>query len=151
LSNPAGLDNPNEYFEIKGPASGTLFNLYFVSIEGDSGSTPGAADVVFDLNSFTLDATNGLLVGRSPNSTLSFGTATSMLSTLFDSDGGILENGTNTFALIWSRTPIVAGTDLDTNDDGTLDALPAGAVVVDSVGFTDFGGTDIVYGGGDQS
>ena len=36
-------------------------------------------------------------------------------------------------------------TDYDTNDDGVLD-LPAGAQVLDAVGWTDGGGGDVVYG-----
>src|SRR5439155_3689560 len=59
-------------------------------------------------------------------------------------EGG-LENGSITFALIQSSTAINETTDYDANDDGVLE-LPAGAVILDVVGFTDNGSADRVYG-----
>jgi hypothetical protein len=146
LFNPQSSDEPNEYFEVIGAASGSLQNLYFVSIEGDSDANEGTADYVFDLSSFLLGS-NGLLVGRAPNSTLTFGAGTTQVfSTQFSESGGILENGSNTFAIIWSQTPLVAGTDYDADDNGTLELLPVGATIVDAVAVTDFGSTDRYYG-----
>ncbi len=57
------------------------------------------------------------------------------------------ENGTNTFALILSpNAPLVATTDYDTNTDGVLE-LPAGATIIDAVGFTEGDNAlDLTYG-----
>ena len=57
--NPPGTDNPFEFVELRGTASATLANVYFLSVEGDPGST-GTADLVV-ISSFTIGST-GLLV-----------------------------------------------------------------------------------------
>ncbi len=59
--------------------------------------------------------------------------------------GSALENGTNSFLLISSPTAIAQGSDLDSNNDGILE-LPSGAILVDAIGWTDGGATDIAYG-----
>jgi hypothetical protein len=137
-ANPSGSpDNPFEFFELKGAVSGSLNDVYFVSIEGDGGSNPGAASAVFDLSGNVL-GTNGLALVRSPgNDSLSPDPETTVInSAQFDTAGGILQNGANSFLVIYSKTtPIVAGADLDTDDNGTLEGLPSGAVVLDGVGW----------------
>lgn len=146
--NPAGTDNPCEYIELKGTANAALTNLYFVSVEGDSGSAAGTADMVVNLTGQTLGG-NGLLVIISPtpcgNRTYPAQTR-QITDTQLDSAGGGLENGTNGFLLIRSATPIVETTDYDADNNGTLELLPADAVIVDGIGWTDGGTGDIVYG-----
>lgn len=150
--NPPGTDNPCEYAEIRGTPGAALTNTYFVSIEGDASSTgagPGVADTVVDLGTRIIGS-NGILVIVSPTAcpgrTIPAGT-TQVTDAQFDTSGGELENGTITFLLVSSPTPIVVGTDYDTNNDGTLEGLPAGANVLDAIGVTDGDFGDIVYFG----
>ena len=144
--NPAGSDNGAEYVEIKGtPGMSLPTGIYFVSIEGDSGGTQGNATLVSDLGGQTLGS-NGLLVITGTTSPYTFDAATTVLQDP-QFNGGILQNGSNSFAVIFSPTnPITANLDLDTNDDGALD-LPSGAVLTDALGYTDGGTGDQVYGG----
>lgn len=125
--------------------------MHFVSIEGDSGSTPGVATGVITFASpGPVLGSNGLLVvtATTPCGSRTFPAATTVATTsLLDTAGGALQNGTNSFLFISSTTPIVAGTDYDTDNNGTLESLPAGATVVDGVAWTDGGAGDITYGG----
>jgi hypothetical protein len=150
--NTPSTDNPCEYIEIRGTPGATLTNTYFVAIEGDASSTgtgPGAADMVVDLSTRTIGS-NGILVIVSPTAcpgrTIPAG-ATQVTDAQLDTSGGGIENGTITFLLVTSTTPIVEGTDYDTNNDGTLEGLPAGVNVLDAIGVTDGNFGDIVYFG----
>ena len=152
--NPGGTDNGCEYVELIGPPGTSTNDLYFVSLEGDSNK--GQATVVVQFGTSTQAGppigSNGLLVltsaaGCAPR-TYGAGTGTMVVTTSFF-DSGVLQNGSNSFLLIFSpTTPITTGTtptDYDTNDDGVLE-LPAGAVIVDGVAWRDSGATDVVYG-----
>jgi hypothetical protein len=146
LVDPPGTDTC-EYIEIRGTPNGTLFGLYFLSIEGD-GTGTGAADQAIDLSSFTLGS-NGLLVIKSSGTpSHTFPTGTTIVTR--PETTGLLENGSNSFALVYSPNTVIAqGLDLDLNNDGTIDNLPSGAVVIDAVGWKDGDGltnNDKVYG-----
>lgn len=140
--NPVDTDATQEYIEIKGTPNAALGNVYLVNLEGD-GAGAGSADIVINLSSATLGS-SGLLVVGSPSLAIASG-ATLVSDVRFDNSGGIIENGTNSVALIFSPTPILDGDDLDTNNDGTLD-LPPGATLIDAVGSSDGGATDFAYG-----
>ncbi len=148
--NPNGGDSNCEYAELIGTPSAALTNIYFASIEGDSGSNEGTFDFVSDLSAQTLGS-NGLLVITAMDTTGDCGTRTynSPPTTLvrdMDLDGGRFENGSNSWALIMSpTTPIVEATDYDIDDNGSLEALPGDAVILDSLGFNDGGVGDILY------
>jgi hypothetical protein len=146
LANPATtIDNPAEYVELRGTPGASLVQTYFVSIEGDGGGA-GIADLVVDLGFASLGS-NGLLVIKGTGGfNIPAGTAV-FTDTRFDASGGILENGANSFAVIFSPTPIAAGTDLDTNNDGVLDNLPAGAQLIDSVGWQSYSTTNAAFEG----
>src|SRR5687767_15538928 len=61
--NPGGTDNPCEYVELKGTPGAEVANVYFVSVEGDIGSTPGVATAVIVFGSpGPVLGSNGLLV-----------------------------------------------------------------------------------------
>ncbi len=143
---PNGGDQPYEYVEIKGIPNSAAANLYFVSIEGDN-PVSGTADLVFDLSSLNFGS-NGLIaiVADAVGHSGSFDPSTSLFATeAFNSGTGqTLENGTNTWALIYSPSAIVQGTDLDPTNSGVL-TLPEGAFVMDAIAFTDGGATDIAY------
>jgi len=148
--NPGGTDNPCEYVELIGTPGATIQNVHFVSIEGDIGSTPGVATAVITFGvPGPAFGSNGLLVvtGTQACGTRTFPAGTTVAqTTLLDASGGALQNGTNSFLLISSTTAIMAGTDYDTDNNGTLESLPAGATILDGVSWSDGGAGDITYG-----
>jgi|694.fasta_scaffold01549_8 hypothetical protein len=143
--NPPSTDEPFEFIEIKGTPGATLNNLYITAFEGDSGSA-GNCDRVFPIRNVTLGSTGLLFVGT----TLGYPSVpagTIYKDTLvFGVPGGVFENGSISFLLIFSTIPIVQGSDYDTNNDGTLE-LPSGAVVLDAMGWTNGDASSRVYGG----
>jgi hypothetical protein len=146
--NPPGTDNPCEYIEIRGTPGAALNNTYFVAIEGD-GTPSGTADLVVNLGTRVIGS-NGILIitgtTACPGRTIAAG-ATQVTEAKLDTGTSGLENGTITFLLVTSPFPIVEGTDYDTNNDGTLEGLPAGAIVLDAIGVIDETFGDIVYFG----
>ena len=146
--NPGGTDNPCEYVELIGTPGAAIENIHFVSLEGDTNKGLATAVITFGVPG-PVFGSNGLavVVSSTPCGSRTYPAGTTVLTTsLLDAAGGALQNGSNSFLLISSVTPIVANTDYDTNDDGTLDALPAGAVILDGVAWSDGGATDVLYG-----
>ena len=144
VANPAGTDEPYEYVELIGTPNSGLIGYYFVHFEGDSGTTQGAADLVVDLSTFSFGA-NGLLVIKAPTGGFTMPSATTVVSVNAFTTGA-LENGTTAFMLIYSpQNPIVQAVDYDAAV-GTL-SLPSGAIIQDTIGWSDGGAGDIVYGG----
>ncbi len=141
--NPASADTSQEFVELRGTANAPLTNFYFVSIEGDGATASGTATMVVSLGSASMGSGGYLVIG-SPSLTVAAG-ASHVSDARFDTTSGILQNGSNSFALIYSLTPISEGTDLDANSDGALE-LPAGASLIDAVGSLDGGVSDIAYG-----
>jgi hypothetical protein len=168
LTNPNGSDSTattgNEHFELRGTPNLSLSGYYLLSIEG--GGTTGRGDInqFFDLGSFSIGA-NGYLFARQ---NFSLYTATAPGATVIqpstgqgwlglsgysaDSSQTDLENGTTTIMLI-NRNSGAAPTltlDLDSDNDGILDSVPAGWSIVDSVGIIEGsatgGATDWSYG-----
>ncbi len=130
--NPPGNDNPFEFIELKGTPGSTINNVYLVILEGDSGNT-GVADLAIKLNQITFGSNGLYFIGTSLGYTISLPTL--MLDTLiFGVPGGVLENGSSTFMLVNSPSPIIYGIDYDTDNNGVLE-LPAGAIVLDSFGW----------------
>jgi len=122
-----GNDEPYEFIELKGTPGTTLNKLYVVAFESDSGSA-GNADLVIPINNVTLGA-NGLIFIGTQLGYPSVNPETVFIDTLIFGLP-ILENGSISFAVIFSNTPILTDVDYDTNNDGVLD-LPPGAVVQD--------------------
>src|SRR6056297_3610583 len=118
VANHTGTDT-NEYIEIFGSANTDYSTFSVIEIEGD-GAGPGTVDGVFPVGS-----TN----------------ATGHWSTGFLNNQ--LENGSLTLLLVegWSGA---AGTDLDTDDDGVLDATPWTGVA-DGISISDGGASDQHY------
>ncbi|TDR23494.1 hypothetical protein [Marinicella litoralis] len=149
VANPNGVDENCEYIELTGAAGLALTDHYFVSVEGDSTSNEGTADMVVDLNAQVLGS-NGLLVITAEDTqgacgSRTWGVPATTLVRDAAMDGGRLENGSNSFLLIHSPTPMVEATDYDANDDGVLE-LPANASIVDGLGWSDGGTGDLIYG-----
>jgi predicted extracellular nuclease len=110
-----------EYVEALGAAGADLSNLTILEIEGDSGSAIGSIDEV-----------------------ISVGTTDGAGRWLGDLPANALENGTISLLLV-SGFMGTAGSDLDSDDDGVLDATPWDAIV-DAVAVTDGGAGDRTYG-----
>jgi hypothetical protein len=141
----------NEYVEIRGPANGSLSGITLVVI-GDGTGGSGVIEAVVPLQSsvtpadghfliaettYTLTTTANLIVGGG-------GTDCSGTGTLN------LENTDNITVLLVAGFTGSNGQDLDTNDDGALDATPW-SVVFDAIGIlhnasTPPAGTEWAYG-----
>ena len=152
-ADPPGTDNPYEYIELRGDPGASLSNLYVVAFEGhritDINSPnygqEGKATFVQALSG-TLPS-NGLLAIKSPTGGFTIPSPTTVVTNAdLDTAGGGLTNGSNSFYLISSSTPLVKGTDYDTNTDGKLE-LPGSAEVIDSIAWKDRNfEQDIAYG-----
>ncbi|MEU1973144.1 ExeM/NucH family extracellular endonuclease [Microbacterium sp. NPDC019599] len=118
LANHDGTD-VIEYIELLSTPGTDLASYRVLEIEGE-GTAIGVVDGVFGPG--TPDAS-----GR----------------VLFDLPGNELENGTMSLLLVTGTIPVL-GSDIDTNNDGVVDA--AGLVVVDSVAVRDAEGADVTYG-----
>jgi hypothetical protein len=139
--NPPGNDNPFEFIELKGTPGSLINNTYLLILEGDSASA-GNADLVIRLNNITLGSNGLYFIGTSLGYTVN--APTILRDTLiFGIPGGIIENGSSTFMLVYSTTPIIYGIDYDVNNDGVLE-LPNGASITDSFGWISGGATDAV-------
>lgn len=121
-----------------------------VIVDGDGGGE-GVADLAVDLGvacdgPCALGA-NGLAIVKAPAGGHTPRPATTVVpSERLEAGAGGIENGTLSVLLLTGPTPLVEGTDYDTNDDGVLE-LPPGTTIVDAVGWTDGDGGDVVYGG----
>ncbi|MCB0459841.1 MAG: T9SS type A sorting domain-containing protein [Flavobacteriaceae bacterium] len=120
--NPVGTDPANVSFEIKGTPN-TSFSGYIIGIESDQGSGSGLIDYAESVSG-TFDA-NGLLVVSIPD----------------------LENPSFTIALTSNFTGTVGTTDIDTNDDGTIEDISTLATIYDAIGSPDVTGDEVtLYG-----
>ncbi len=151
--NPGGENNACNYIELRGDSSAFIgSDTYLVEFEGDIGAA-GEADFVRNVSG-EFFGTNGILTiaGTGTCGTRNY---TADGGTLIQDSGASLEQGTITFMIIQTVAPaaraigvggppIVEGTDYDIGNTGTL-GLPSDSNVIDAVGWTDGGGTDIVY------
>jgi uncharacterized protein DUF3616 len=146
--NPPGTDDaPYEFIELRGSPGAQLRNIYVVVIEGDAGADPGTARMVVDLNGVSLGA-NGFLVIAAPGHPYSVPTGSAiLLDSQLNTVGGALGNGSISFFLLSSPASIPEGEDLDGGDNGILEELPEGAVLIDAVSWTDGDTDDVLYGG----
>jgi uncharacterized protein len=122
VANHTGSDT-NEYIELFGDPLTSFLGYAVLQIEGD-GAVAGVVDSTHFTSGFSTDA-NGFIVTSFMNN--------------------VLENGTMTLLLVSGYTGVTVGTDLDSNNDGILDAILPWSLIVDSVAVTDGGLTDRVY------
>lgn len=140
---PVLSDGPFEYIELKGPNGQSLDNVYFLSVDGD-GTASGDVTYVYSFGSATIGS-NGLLILKSPTGghvVTTPGTAV-VTDAALTAAVGALQNGSNSFLLVYSLSPITSGGDLDSNNDGVIDSP---LTVMDAIGWKDGGASDLVYG-----
>lgn len=132
MMNPPSSDNGKEFIEIQAGASTSLSGYHLITIDGDGGQA-GRVDQVIDLGSWST-GTNGLLLIRDAATVLDPApdAATNVVVNDFSPD---LENGSNTYLIVsgWSGS---GSSDLDTDNDGTLDSQPWTSVL-DGIGIID--------------
>jgi hypothetical protein len=122
---PAPEPQNNEYFELVGPPD-TLLNCMFYIVLGPT----GVVDELIALGGASIPADGHFLVGQ-VNPLPFFGVSPDMVAPLNFVDGG---NHTHLLVCACDGLPgVVPGTDLDVNDDGTID-LPPWDCVVDCIG-----------------
>lgn len=112
-----------EYVEIFGSPNSDYSAYTFVALEGDSGETTNIGRIDNVISVGTTDA-NGLYLANLAANTI--------------------ENGTISFLLVKNFTSSI-GIDLDTNDDGDLEAAPW-SEIADTVSVYDGDAGDINYG-----
>lgn len=141
-----------QYVELRGTPGKTLKHMYLITVDGDENGDEdkpfedwGYIDYACSLDGVTVGE-NGLVLIKNPdeyNTAEAAGTSLvndSVIRTYDeDVDGkafadGIIEHDAMTFLLVQSLTPITMGSDLDADNDGTLE-LPENAVVLDAVGW----------------
>ena len=146
--NPPSDDDSREYLEILSTTGGaeSLTGLWLIAIEGDAGSAgtaTGLVEFAQDLSSLSTGSNGLLLLGSDYGSVgTPWGSLVDPSTSLADLNASF-ENGSTTVMLVTNFTG-AAGDDLDTDDDGGFDATPWTGVI-DSVGWTDGGATDLTY------
>ena len=161
--NPPVDETNREFIELIGTPNASLDGYFFVVFEGEEeengGTGAGIADIVIDLTGQSFGS-NGLLVITPTNWAYTAAPGTSVFATtrLDNAEGGgVLEDASQTYALIKSSQPIIEGTDYDTvgafeNTSLTATGLGVGeldgaiflngtAQIVDTVGVVE-GGSD---------
>jgi hypothetical protein len=141
--NPPGNDEAFEYIELRGPPGLQLAAAtYVVCIDGD-GNAAGEIDKVFDVSNQSFGGNGIIVIHAASGGHTMPAAATSIIDERF-AGIGILENGSQTFALVTSATAPLEGSDLDSDDDGTIDV--GGVIFLDSIGWVDGDPGDHVYG-----
>ena len=138
-TNAPGTDNGQEFVELRGVSSASLAGFFLLAVDGDALGA-GVVDVRYDLGALSA-GTNGLVLLRDSSAAIQplpeSGTTINVLDFAPD-----IENGSNTYILGFGVAPLLAS-DLDSNNDGTLDAgALQGFVVVDSVTLTENDGAE---------
>jgi hypothetical protein len=106
-------DDVDEYFELTGPASAGLDDVWLIVV-GDGSGGSGTIEHVTDLSGQSTDASGRFTVGES---SLSLGVPDMTEPLNF-------ENGDNVTFLLVEQFTGSDGDDLDTNDDGSLESMP---------------------------
>jgi hypothetical protein len=146
--NPPGAeDAPYEFIELRGTPGAQLQDIYLLVMEGDAGANPGTTRMVVDLRGATIGS-DGFLFIAAPGHPYTIPASTStVLDDQLNTSGGALGNGSVSFLLVSSPAPVPEGEDLDGGDNGTLEDLPDGTVLIDAVAWSDGDPNDVLYGG----
>ncbi|MEM6688500.1 MAG: choice-of-anchor D domain-containing protein [Planctomycetota bacterium] len=156
-----GIDTPHEFVELRGDADTIIpDDTYLVNLEGDSSSgfPQGVGKVanIFDLSGLSFGSNGILLLSQAGSGYTIDPAANSLVASGGDFEGfnffqsdvnaGQIENPSNSLLLFSSTVAPTLNDDYDTDNNGTLDNLPAGFTLLDSVSVDDGGGSDQTYG-----
>lgn len=140
--NPPGADQGYESIELLGEPGLVLTDHWFIVIAGD-GSRAGVIAQLVDLSSASLGS-NGVLLIRDDASRSMLpviAPTTQVMTHDFTPD---LENGTSTYVLATGTPWVSQGSDLDFDNDGTID-FPLAMTILDAVSYSDGGSADREY------
>ncbi len=134
-------DNGQEFVELAGVPGTSLAGYFLLLVEGD-GTGAGTLDAAYNLGSYALGA-NGVLLIRDSATVLQPAPAQQSQVVVFDFNPD-MENGSTSF-LLGFGTPPAVGTDLDSDNDGVLNAgALATFTVVDAVALVENDGASNV-------
>lgn len=143
LSNPDGTDSIWEFVELKFAPSTAVGNKALLYIEGDKNGL-GEVKKVLNLNGLT-SGSNGLVLLTANTNPYTPPAATTVSSVLGNNNTGNLENGSATYLLVSyaNASDLPSGSsDIDVDDNGTLELLSAGVTILDCVGFIEKGASN---------
>jgi methionine-rich copper-binding protein CopC len=134
LFNPPGTDAPNEYIELRGPASAMIpAGTYLVAMEGDAADNPGDVQTIINLSGLSFGSNGFLVIVQQGNTYTTAAGATVITGTtsgfgglpgsIFQADAAAtdIEDSSVTFMLIQSGVAPSLTNDIDANDDGSFD------------------------------
>ncbi len=135
----SGTDD-QEYIELIGTPGMSLDGIVVGIVEGDAGSSCAfCLDRAWDLSGMVMPASGYFVLGNSGVTPLDLDIGAS----------NIIENGTETFYLISTNDPAailaLVGTTVDAG--GGQSILPNFGTILDAVGMTDGGASDVVFDG----
>jgi len=142
---PTAADSAFEYIELKGTPGTILNNVYVLGISGDV-FEPGVVSASIALNNVAFGS-NGLILIK--GSAGGFASEDPNTTVVIDSSltNGALRNGTFSVLAVYSPSNIDDFTTLDTDHNGTLESLPSGTQIIDSIGWkVNSAPSDLVYG-----
>ncbi len=150
--NPPGGDGDYEYVEIKWTPSTSLSGIWIMYIDGDA-TEAGTTRVRRDLSAYSTGSNGLLLVHNTTNNTIVFTPPADAETNEVYPANFNWQNGSGTFLLV-SGTPPANNTDLDSDNDGTLNigalsglTILAAISVFDNDAGTDFAYADEITGG----
>jgi hypothetical protein len=128
----------NEYFELAGTPGESLNGLSFIVIgDGSAAAGSGVLESIISLNGQTIPSDGFFLAAMNTigNGDIEFKSVSSPSIDQDITSANDFENSDNVTILLVSGLTGTTGTDLDTNDDGTLNSTPW-TTVLDAVGLT---------------
>lgn len=137
-ADPGNQQNDScQYVEIRGtPGATVAANTWFVAIDSDS-AFPGTLNVAVNIGGQIVGSNGTLTLVNTfgtacPNRTYGSGTTVVNYNSPIRIGGGNVNVGSESFAIITTATNLVAGSDADTDDNGTLNFA---ANFIDAVAF----------------
>jgi hypothetical protein len=134
----AGPDD-DEYFELVGTPSSSLDGLTYIVI-GDGSALAGAIEAIIDLSGTSIGS-DGYFLAVQPEFSIG---DTADADLVVDSAVMNFENDSSTHMIVSGFTGTLFG-DVDSNDDGVLDASPPWTGIIDCLGLFDPTDPDPLY------
>jgi len=144
---PTGADAPFEFIELKGLSGQTISDVYVLAVTGD-GSFPGFVNASIALNNVSFGS-NGLILIKAASGGFTSEDAATTVITTSKLNSAVLDNVSFSVLLVFSPTAITDFSTLDADFNGTLEGLPGGSEIIDSIAWksnVDPGAGDQIYG-----